>query len=76
MFKKEGKQPEAPGIQNGAEGHEGGPTDWSIQGQQAHNPESSGTEHEEGFDKMPTRRAQVTKLDRRAGREGKRRRTE
>ena len=38
--KKEGKQLKALGwgIQNGAERHKGGPTDWSMHGQRAHNP--------------------------------------
>ena len=43
VYTKEGKKPKAPewGMQNGEERHEGGPTDWSIWGQQAHNAGSS-----------------------------------
>ena len=77
VYKKKGKQPEAPAwaIQNGAERHEGGPVDWSIQGQRAQNPGSSRAEQEGGADKMPTQRAQATRLERPRGKEGKRPRT-
>ena len=42
------------GIQNGAEGHKGGPPDCNILGQQGHIPGSSGAENEGGADMMPT----------------------
>ena len=68
-----GGRQETPGwgIKNRAKRQEGGQPHWSIQGQQAHSPGSSGAEHEGGGDKMPTPGAQAARLEY-AGKEGRR----